>query len=40
MLLPVMAYDSLAHTKKRNAGSNNARIMIHGRGVDMALVAE
>ena len=28
------------HTQKRNAGSNNAKIMIHGRGVDMALVAE
>ena len=26
--------------KKRNAGSNNIRIMIHGIGVDKALVAE
>ena len=27
-------------TKKRNAGSDNTIIMIHGRGVDKALVAE
>ena len=30
----------LVSTKKRNAGSNNTIIMIHGRGVDKALVAE
>ena len=30
----------LVSTKKRNAGSNNTLIMIHGRGVDKALVAE
>ena len=33
MLLPVVAYHSLVH-KKRNAGSNNTIILIHGRGVD------
>ena len=31
---------SLVSTKKRNAGYNNTKIMIHGRGVDKALVAE
>ena len=30
----------LVSTKKRNAGSNNTIITIHGRGVDKALVAE
>ena len=30
----------LVGTKKRNAGSNNTIIMILGRGVDKALVAE
>ena len=30
----------LVSTKKRNAGSNNTIIMIHGRGVDKVLVAE
>ena len=42
MLLQVMAYHSLVQ-KKRNVGSNNTIITIHGRGhgrVDKALVAE
>ena len=39
MLLPVMAYHLLVQ-KKRNAGSNNTIITIHGRGVNKALVAE
>ena len=30
----------LVSTKKRNVGSNNTIITIHGRGVDEALVAE
>ena len=30
----------LVSTKKRNAGSNNTIITIHGRGVDKALVTE
>ena len=30
----------LVSTKKRNVGSNNTIITIHGRGVDKALVAE
>ena len=30
----------LVSTKKRNVGSNNTIILIHGRGVDKALVAE
>ena len=30
----------LASTKKRDAGSNNTIIMLHGRGVDKALVTE
>ena len=34
MLLTVMAYHSLV-PKKRNAGSNNTIITIHGRGVDV-----
>ena len=39
MLLPVMAYHSLVQ-KKRNAGSNNTIIMIHGSGVYKSLVVE
>ena len=39
MLLPVMAYHSLVQ-KKRNAGSNNIIIMIHGSGVYKSLVVE
>ena len=39
MLLPVIAYHSLVQ-KKRNADFNNTIIMIHGRGVDKALLAE
>ena len=39
MLLPVMrAYQSLVQKKKRNANFNNTVIMIHGRGVDKALL--
>ena len=30
----------LVSTKKRNADFNNTIIMIHGRGVDKALIAE
>ena len=40
MLLPVMAYHSLVLYKKRNVGSSNTIIMVHGRGVDKALLAE
>ena len=31
---------ALVSTKKRNVGSNDTIITIHGRGVDKALVAE
>ena len=41
MLLPVLNGLPLVITKKRNAGSNNyTMIMIHGREVYKALVAE